>query len=88
MDPQEQKGISGVFNIGTGKAVTINLLAQLMKEIFNNDSPIVYSLPRKGEVLHSLADISKAKEILGFEPSTDLYSNLSEYINWYNSDLK
>jgi UDP-glucose 4-epimerase len=82
----EKNGISGVFNIGTGKAITINVLANLMKDIVNNDSSIVYALARKGEVMHSLADISKAREILSFEPSTDIYSNLIEYINWYKTD--
>jgi len=82
----EKSGISGVFNIGTGTAITINFLAQTIKTILNDDSNIKYSLPRKGEVKHSLANISKAKELLQFEPSCDIYSNLIEYIDWYKSD--
>jgi UDP-glucose 4-epimerase len=82
----EMTGISGVFNIGTGKAITINVLAQTIKNILNDHSPIIYSSPRKGEVMHSLADISKAKEILAYDPCSDIYCNLIEYIDWFKSE--
>jgi len=83
----KKEGVSGVFNIGTGKPITINALAKTMKEVLNSNSPIIYSLPRKGEVLHSMANINKAKNVLGFEPSEDIYNNLHEYVNWYKTNM-
>lgn len=83
----ENKKASGVFNIGSGKAITINELAKIMKSITHSDSDIKYSPARKGEVMHSMANISKAKDVLSFNPSTNIYSNLEEYINWFNSEI-
>jgi len=83
----ENEHVSGAINIGTGNPTTINLLAQFMKKILNNNSTVLKALPRKGEVIHSLADISKARELMGFSPDSDIYSSLEEYISWYKSDL-
>jgi UDP-glucose 4-epimerase len=83
----ENEKASGVFNIGSGKSITINELANLMKSMIGSNSNILYSPLRKGEVLHSLADISKAKNELSFEPSTNIHSYIKEYINWFNQEI-
>jgi len=84
----EGKEISGVFNIGSGNSVTINYLANTIKKLLNDNSAIVYASERKGEVLHSLADISKAKKYLGFNPNTELANDLLEYIDWFKSEIE
>ncbi|MBD3181064.1 NAD-dependent epimerase/dehydratase family protein [Candidatus Poribacteria bacterium] len=78
----EKQELSGVFNIGSGKSITINSLANMMKNIINKDAEIIYSPPRKGEIRHSKADISLARDSFGFNPSDNVYENLLEYIHW------
>jgi len=79
--------VSGVFNIGSGKAITINTLGKLMKEITSCRAPINYAPARKGEVLHSMAIVTKAKKTFLFEPKSDLKQGLKEYINWFKNEL-
>lgn len=52
-----------VFNIGTGNATSVNDLAQLISD------DITYLPERPGDILHSVADVSKAKESLGWAPT-------------------
>jgi nucleoside-diphosphate-sugar epimerase len=51
----------------------------------SSKSEIMHKDARSGEVIHSLADISKAKKELGWEPKYDLASGLKEYIKYYES---
>jgi UDP-glucose 4-epimerase len=71
---------TGVFNIGQGRSVTVNQLAQLVGRIMDKDTGIVYEKARVGDIRESLADISKAR-ILGFQPQYDLEQGLRETIS-------
>jgi UDP-N-acetylglucosamine 4-epimerase len=67
----EDKAINEVFNVAYGERMSLNALWNDLKEIAGNDIIAHNGPPRMGDVRDSLADISKAKEILGYEP---LYS--------------
>ncbi len=67
-----------VFNIGSGRATTIKELAETMIELTDRDSEIVFEDFRAGEVRQSLADITRAREELGFAPAYGLRRGLSE----------
>lgn len=69
---------SGAYNIGSGIGIRINHLAAMM-----NATEIVHTDPRAGDVLHSVANISKAKAAFGYEPSAALADGLAEYLEWY-----
>ena len=71
--------VSGVFNIGTRERVTINELARLINKFMGNDLKPVYQPLRPGDVKHSLADISKARN-LGYEPRYSLVEGLKKTI--------
>jgi len=82
-----------VFNIGFGKSTTIN---DLYKEVRNSLSAIhpeingsgpIYNEERYGDIKFSEADITKARELLGYEPTHDLRKGLEESIQWYVSNL-
>jgi len=75
--------VSGVFNIAGGKRISINELAKLVMKIIGRNLDIVYEDPRPGDIMHSLADISKAKEKLGYEPRFDLTKGLEETLKWF-----
>jgi len=74
-----EKDTTGVFNIGTGKKVSINELARLITEITGRDVRPIYREPRPGDIKHSLADISKAKQF-GYNPKYNLEEGLRETI--------
>jgi UDP-glucose 4-epimerase len=70
----------GVFNLGNGRRVTINRLAQLIIRLAGNKSVRpVYHDPRPGDVKHSLADIKKA-ETFGYHPKYSLEEGLKEVV--------
>ena len=77
--PSEQWDAS-VVNLGSGTSTTIRELAEMIRSIAGSDAPIVDLPPREGDVLHSLADIRRAKEILKFSPTSDLPVKLSHML--------
>jgi len=75
---------TGTFNIGSGKRVTINNLAKMITNLVRKDDlKPIHDKPRQGDVKHSLADISLAKENIDYEPEYDLHKGLEETIKWY-----
>jgi UDP-N-acetylglucosamine 4-epimerase len=81
------------FNIGANSPIKLIDLAKLMLKITNKENlKIINSDPRPGDILHSYADISKAKELLKFEPEFIQEQGLREYLKWYKDkyqiDLK
>ncbi len=69
----------GVCNIGTGERVSINTLAKLVIELVGSGIEPVYSEPRPGDIMHSLAHISRARR-LGYNPKYSLEQGLRETI--------
>lgn len=72
---------SGIYNIGSGRSTTVNELAELISNLTGNDTPPVYGPPRPGDILHSLADISRARTF-GFSPKYNLKQGLKETIKY------
>ena len=73
-----------IINIGAGNPINLTDLANLMLEISAKQHiEIVYTEPRPGDIIHSYADISKAKEFLGFHPEYDQKMGLKDYFDWY-----
>jgi UDP-glucose 4-epimerase len=68
----------GIFNIGAGNSVSIREVVEVIREIFPRGSKPQFLPSRVGEVPHSRADISLARERLGYEPSLDFKSTLKE----------
>jgi len=68
--------VGEIFNIATGKASSVEQVANLIKQISARESPVVYADSRAGEVRHSQANIEKARRMLGYNPETDLKKGL------------
>jgi UDP-N-acetylglucosamine/UDP-N-acetyl-alpha-D-glucosaminouronate 4-epimerase len=78
------KGIGQVINIANGERITLNQLLAELKELTGKPDVVAdYRKPRAGDVRHSLADISRARELLGFEPRVDLRTGLQLTIDWW-----
>jgi UDP-glucose 4-epimerase len=67
---------TGVFNVGRGERTSLNELANLITGIMGKDLKPIYQDPRPGDVKHSLADISRAKELLSYQPHHSLQDGL------------
>jgi UDP-glucose 4-epimerase len=64
------------FNVGTDEETSVLTLAETVRDIVGRDVPIEHTSERAGDVTHSRADITKARSMLGFEPSVDVKSGL------------
>ena len=58
--------------MATGGVLKIKELAQMMIKIFNLDLEPVFTEPRRGDIINSLADISRLETVLGFGPSSEI----------------
>jgi nucleoside-diphosphate-sugar epimerase len=77
------KGIGRVINIANGERITLNqLLNELVGLMGKGSVKVDYRPARAGDVKHSLADISRAREFLGYEPQVDLRQGLEKTISW------
>jgi UDP-glucose 4-epimerase len=72
----------GVFNIGGGTRIPLIEVVKLLEEIMGREANIRFEEPKKGDVRDTYADISKAREILKFEPKVELKKGLKEEIKW------
>lgn len=72
-----------VLNVATGGRISLNQLFEVMKRLIGATATPAYGPPRPGDVRHSQADITRARRILGYEPSVDLEEGLRRTIEWY-----
>lgn len=72
-----------VFNVGSGRNYTVIDIARRMAGVFGKDiAPEVVSKYRMGDIRHCFADITRAKDVLGFEPGVSLDEGLLELSRW------
>ena len=82
----EAEGVSGrVFNVGTGQRFTLNHVLRLLGKISGKDPRPTYDPPRTGDIRDSLADISLAGELLGYQPRVAFEEGLRHTWDWYAS---
>jgi len=81
----EKKAATGnVINIACNKAYTLNELAEKLNKIIGTDIPPSHGPDKIGDIKHSLADISKAREILNYEPEIDFDEGLEKTVEWFS----
>lgn len=71
-----------VFNIGSGKRVTINQIFEILEELLGKNIDPVYVEKKKGEVRHTHSNIGKAREILGYHPKFNIKKGLKNFVEW------
>jgi nucleoside-diphosphate-sugar epimerase len=83
----EAKGASGeVINVATGGRISLNQLLRVMNGIVGTNLQAIYKEERAGDVKDSQADITKAKKILGYEPTVSLEEGLKHTLEWCRSE--
>jgi len=73
-----------VFNVGIGGRVSLNQVTETLAEISGNNLEVKHEPPREGDIRDSQADISQAREVLGYEPPVDFEEGLRTF-EWYRT---
>jgi len=80
----EAAGASGkVFNVGTGNRFSLNETLRLLGKISGKSAQAKYDPPRTGDIRDSQADITLAREILGYQPGVQFEEGLRRTWEWY-----
>ena len=82
-----ERKATGIFNIAGGKRITINNLVESIMDIQAVRIDPIYEAPRPGDIKHSFADISKAKNKIGYTPSFDIKNGLMATIKWFQKQV-
>jgi len=70
-------GHGEVFNVGTGRQISLLDLLAILKELTGSQFTVQFREARKGDVRHSVADITKARQMLGYNPQYDIRAGLA-----------
>ena len=82
---RSKKAVGGVFNVGSGKRLSVNqLFAEIQKTLGTGARP-EFSPHKQGDVLHTWADLTRSKKVLGFSPKTNFSKALSETVLWFKN---
>jgi UDP-N-acetylglucosamine 4-epimerase len=80
---ESEIALNGIYNVACGEETTLNNLVHSLSCILGYDNEVIYLAQRSGDVKHSLADVSKAKRLLGYEPKVLFNEGLVRTMNWY-----
>ncbi|MBI4672663.1 MAG: SDR family oxidoreductase [Chloroflexi bacterium] len=72
-----------VVNVAGGARTTLNQIIATLNELTQQTLPTQFGPPRAGDVRHSHADISRARELLGYEPTVQVREGLRRTVDWY-----
>ncbi len=88
------EAMNQAYNIAVGHRTTLDELFALLRDRLASRHPRlaglkpVYGTFRSGDVMHSLADIGKARRLLGYEPTHSIEQGLDESLDWYEKNLR
>lgn len=82
-----KKTAGEVINVACGEAVTVNAIIGEINRLLGKNVKPIYAPSRAGDVKHSLADISGARKLIGFEPIILFQEGLERSIDWYRRNL-
>ena len=83
---ESAKAVGYVINVANGERISLNQLLKELQDLTGKTNVKAdYQPTRAGDVKHSLADISRARDLLGYAPKTDLRQGLSLTIDWWKN---
>jgi UDP-glucose 4-epimerase len=84
----DREGVAGqIFNIAAGERVSLNRVLEYLSELTGTEANARYEPARPGEVRHSQADISAAKEALGYRPAITAEEGLRRTVEWFQDQV-
>lgn len=94
IETENAEAINQVFNAANGERTTLNQLVYYLKELLCNYDfdidkvKVTHGMKRAGDIPHSLANIEKARQMLGYNPEYNMREGLKETIEWYWENVK
>ncbi len=82
---ENEKAVNQIYNIAVGERTTLNELWNYISEAANIDLDVKHGPNRIGDIPHSLADISKAKELLDYLPRVGVEKGINKTFDWFKS---
>ncbi|WP_042271160.1 SDR family oxidoreductase [[Clostridium] dakarense] len=82
-----KKACGKSYNIAYGGRVTLNQLYYTLQKLLDKDINPIYGCDRKGDIRHSNADISRAKEFLEYNPVYNFEDGIIKTIDWYKENI-
>lgn len=83
-----EAAVGRTINLGSGEEITVNDLATLVACATGREARVSHDPPRPGDVLRLCADVTQARELLGFRPRTSLSEGLEQLRAWYATQAK
>ncbi|WP_265112380.1 GDP-mannose 4,6-dehydratase [Halosolutus halophilus] len=75
-----------VVNVGSTRRITIEELAEHVIAETGADVDPEYTDPKEADARHTHADVTKARELLDYEPSTEIRDGVSQFVDWYREN--
>lgn len=79
---KQKPGTYDVFNLGESRTVSLSRLVEIIEEAVGKKAKIDKQPPQPGDVIRTYADISKAKKVLGYNPSVAIEDGVKKYVEW------
>jgi UDP-N-acetylglucosamine/UDP-N-acetylgalactosamine 4-epimerase len=87
MYSENTKAVNQVYNIACGQQTSLNQLFIHLKSFAGSKLDAIHGPDRKGDVKHSLADISKANALLNYKPAISVEDGLAKTFDWYKDHI-
>jgi nucleoside-diphosphate-sugar epimerase len=75
-----------IINLGGHEVITINNLIRLLEDVIGKKADVQYGPPNPADMFTNWADVSKAGELLGWEPQFDMRAGVERLVEWYNAE--
>jgi len=86
MFTENTNALGQIFNIAVSEMISVNRLLDILKKLTDSEINAVYKEERAGDVRESLADITKVKTLLGYEPDIGFEEGLKYTLEWYKNN--
>lgn len=80
---ENERSDNTIYNVACNESISLNDLVRELRKISGKKIEPEYNIQRKGEILHSLADISKIEDVLGYFPKINFKEGLEKTYQWY-----
>lgn len=84
---ENDKALGQIFNVALGNTTSLNQLYNIISKEIGTDKEVKYRAERPGDIKSSLADVTKAKFLLNFQPGVQVEEGLKKTIKWYQENI-
>jgi UDP-glucuronate 4-epimerase len=84
---QPEESVGEIFNIGGGEEVSVNQVLEILQQLSGREARITHGPRRPGDQRRTVADISKARQRLGYQPTTRIGDGLAAQLEWQRNQM-